>query len=203
MARMAGYEVKRLFVDQGSSADIMFWDLFQKLGLTDKDLIPHKGNLIGFTGDTISPKGYVKLKVTFSGRDGSRSVEVKFLVVDCPSVYNAIIGRQILNALGAVVSTLHMAMKFPGDRGEIVTIRGKGLKAQLYYLESLKITKTMPVQEQEEEKNAKKEAKGKQKLIRRDAAIMMTDIDPRGELQHERPEPEGDSVEIQVGSQNR
>ena len=27
-ARMAGYEVKRLFVDQGSSDDIMFWDLF-------------------------------------------------------------------------------------------------------------------------------------------------------------------------------
>jgi hypothetical protein len=27
-ARMVGYEVKRLFVDQGSSADIMFWDLF-------------------------------------------------------------------------------------------------------------------------------------------------------------------------------
>ena len=30
---------------------------------------------------------------------------------------------------------------------------------------------------------------------------MMTDLDPRGELQHERPEPEGDSVEIQLGSQ--
>ena len=27
-ARMTGYEVKRLFVNQGSSADIMFWDLF-------------------------------------------------------------------------------------------------------------------------------------------------------------------------------
>jgi hypothetical protein len=32
-ARMAGYEVKRLFIDQGSSDDIIFWDLFQKLGL--------------------------------------------------------------------------------------------------------------------------------------------------------------------------
>jgi hypothetical protein len=172
------------------------------LGLTDKDLIPHKANLIGFTGDTISPKGYVKLKVTFAGRDGSRSVEVKFLVVECPSAYNAIIGRPTLNALGAVVSTLHMAMKFPGDSGDIVTIRGKGHEVQLYYLESVKITKTMPVQEQEKIKEAqKKETKGKQKLVRRDDAVMMTDLDPRGELQHERPEPEGDSVEIQLGSQ--
>jgi hypothetical protein len=44
MARMAGYEVKRLFMDQGSSDDIMFWHLFQKLGLTEKDLIPYEGN---------------------------------------------------------------------------------------------------------------------------------------------------------------
>ena len=98
-------------------------------GLTEKDLIPHKGNLIGFTGDTISPKGYVKMKVTFSGRGGSRSVEVKFLVVDCPSAYNAILGRPTLNALGAVVSTLHMEMKFPSDRDDIVTVRGTGLES--------------------------------------------------------------------------
>jgi hypothetical protein len=122
----------------------MFWDLFQMLGLTEKDLIPDKGNLIGFTTDTISPKGYVKMKVTFSGRGGSRSMEVKFLVVDCPSSYNAILGRQPLNALGAVVSTQHMAMKFPSDRDDIVTMRGKGLESHLYYLESLKIKKATP-----------------------------------------------------------
>ena len=67
----------------------MFWDLFQKLGLTEKDLIVHKGNLIGFTGDAISLKDYVIMKVTFLGRGGSHSVEVKFLVVDCPSASKA------------------------------------------------------------------------------------------------------------------
>jgi hypothetical protein len=107
------------------------------LGLTEKDLIAHKGNLIGFTGDTISPRGYVKMKVTLSRRGGSRLVEVKFLVVDCPSAYNAILGRLTLNALGAMVSTLHMAMKFLSDRDDIVMIRGKGLESHLYYLESL------------------------------------------------------------------
>jgi hypothetical protein len=33
-----------------------------------------------------------------------------------------------------------MAMKFPSDRDDIVTVRGKGLESQLYYLKSLKIT---------------------------------------------------------------
>jgi hypothetical protein len=86
--------------------------------------------LIGFTGDIISPKGYIKMKVTFSGRGGSRLVEVKFLVVDCPSSYNAILCRPTLNALAAVVLTLHIAMKFPSDRDDIVTVSGKGMESQ-------------------------------------------------------------------------
>ena len=56
-ANLNGFEVHRIFIDQGSSADIMFWSLFDKMGLGSKDLIPHKGSLIGFTGDTIIPKG--------------------------------------------------------------------------------------------------------------------------------------------------
>jgi hypothetical protein len=67
-------------------------------------------------------------------------------------------------------------------------------------LESLKITKASPAQEKEEQKeDPKKDEKGKQKFFRQDAAVMLTDLDPRGEFQHQRPEPEGDSVEIQVG----
>jgi hypothetical protein len=104
-----------------------------------------------------------------------------------------------------MVSTLHMAMKFPSDRDDIVTVRGKGLESQLYYVESLRITKTTPAQEKEEKKEMQKEdvkmeAKGKQKFFRRDAAVMLEDLDPRGGLQHERPEREGDSVEVQVGN---
>jgi hypothetical protein len=76
LGKDVGYEVKRPFVDHGSFADIMFCDLFQKLGLKEKDLIAHKGNLIGFTGDTIAPKCYVKMKVTFLGRGRSRTGKI-------------------------------------------------------------------------------------------------------------------------------
>jgi hypothetical protein len=67
-------------------------------------------------------------------------VEVKFLLIDCPSAYKAILGRPTLNVLGAMVPTLHMAMKFPCDRHDIVTARGKDLESQLFYLKSLRIT---------------------------------------------------------------
>ena len=101
---MAGFEVHRIFVDQGRSTDIMFWSLFDKLGLGSKDLTPHKGSLIGFTGDTIMPKGYVDLKVLLGQKPDTKAVMTRFIVVDCPSAYNAILGRPTLNHLAAIVS---------------------------------------------------------------------------------------------------
>jgi hypothetical protein len=53
--------------------------------LGSKDLIPHKGSLIGFTGDAIVPKGYVDLKVFFGKKPCAKTVTIKFIVVDCPS----------------------------------------------------------------------------------------------------------------------
>jgi hypothetical protein len=75
----------------------MFWSLFEKMGLGSKDLIPHKGSLIGFTGDTIIPKGYVDLKVCFGKKPSAKTIPARFIGVDCPSAYNTIIGQPTLN----------------------------------------------------------------------------------------------------------
>ena len=40
-----------------------------------------------------------------------------FLVVDCSSAYNAILGRLTLNSWKAVTSTYHLMIKFPTDYG--------------------------------------------------------------------------------------
>ncbi|GAV81206.1 LOW QUALITY PROTEIN: hypothetical protein CFOL_v3_24665, partial [Cephalotus follicularis] len=47
----------------------------------------------------------------------------RFLVVDTPSPYNAIIGRPGLNLLEAIVSTRHLLMKFPTRFG-VGEVRG-------------------------------------------------------------------------------
>lgn len=46
-----------------------------------------------------------------------------FLVIKAPSPYNAIIGRPAIARLKAIVSTLHLAVKFPTPNG-IATLRG-------------------------------------------------------------------------------
>jgi len=43
--------------------------------------------------------------------------EVNFLVVDCSSSYNAVIGQPTLNDWKAITSTYHLSIKFPINYG--------------------------------------------------------------------------------------
>ena len=47
----------------------------------------------------------------------NRTLLTTLIVVDCPSAYNAVIGRPILVDLRAVTSIWHLTMKFPTDAG--------------------------------------------------------------------------------------
>ncbi|GMN60403.1 hypothetical protein TIFTF001_029494 [Ficus carica] len=70
--------------------------------------------------------------------DGSERATrmVEFLVVDRPLVNNIILGKPTLNALKAVVSTYHLAMKFPTSNGDEV-FRGNQERARKCYMEDV------------------------------------------------------------------
>ncbi|GAU39725.1 hypothetical protein TSUD_144910 [Trifolium subterraneum] len=124
-AKMANFDVRRILVDQGSSCDIMYSGLFRVLQLTEENLVPYVGSdLQGFNGSTTKPWGYVDLIVTFGENKAMKSVKVKFLVVDCPSLYNCIIGRPTLAELFAVSSTIHLKLKYYTKDGQVATING-------------------------------------------------------------------------------
>ena len=55
--RIGGYNVKRVLVDQGSSIEIMYPDLFKGLKLRFEDLTHYNSPLIGFDGKVVFPKG--------------------------------------------------------------------------------------------------------------------------------------------------
>ncbi|GAU35132.1 hypothetical protein TSUD_394570 [Trifolium subterraneum] len=124
-AKMANFDVRRILVDQGISCDIMYSRLFKVLQLTEDNLVPYVGSdLSGFNGSTTKPCGYVDLIVTFGENKAMKSVKVKFLVIDCPSLYNCIIGRPILAELFAVSSTIHLKLKYYTKDGQVATING-------------------------------------------------------------------------------
>jgi len=67
----AGRKVHRVLIDQGSSADVMFWSTFNKLQLSPDLLRAYTGCLYGFAGDQVEVRGYLELRTTFT--DGTTS----------------------------------------------------------------------------------------------------------------------------------
>ena len=106
--RIGGYDVKRVMVDQGSEAEIMYLDLYKGLNLKPEDLTGYDSPLLGFDGKVVFSKGQIRLPMQV----GSEVVEVDFIVVDAYSPYIAIVARPWLHALGAVSSTLHLKVKY-------------------------------------------------------------------------------------------
>ena len=115
--RICGYDVKRVMVDQGSAAEIMYPDLYKGLGLKLENLTTYNSPLVSFEGKMVVPKWQIRLPVQV----GTNVIEVDFIVVDAFSPYTAIIGRPWLHTLGAVSSTLHQKVKYP-SRDQVLEI---------------------------------------------------------------------------------
>ncbi|GAV87757.1 hypothetical protein CFOL_v3_31183, partial [Cephalotus follicularis] len=95
------FTMKRILIDSGSSADILYKHAFDQLRIPADQLKPVKTPLVGFTGETIHPLGSINLSVVAGTAPRQTQVEMTFLVVDTPSPYNAIVGRPSLNLLEA------------------------------------------------------------------------------------------------------
>lgn len=113
--------VLRVLIDQGSSADILYYDAFVRLGLKDPILRPFAGALSGEEKGQI--KGCIDLETTFGEGEHAKTISVGYVVVDAVTAYNIIIGRPSLNKLGARVSTQHLTMNYPLPNGKVGVVR--------------------------------------------------------------------------------
>ena len=118
-AQISGFLVKRVIVDQGSEVDVMYPDLFRGLELNNQDLAKYDSPLVSFDGRVVIPQGQISLPVSMEGKE----VIVTFIVVNSFSPYTAILGRPWIHAMGAILSTLHMKVKFRMERG-VAIVRG-------------------------------------------------------------------------------
>ncbi|XP_075662884.1 uncharacterized protein LOC142632331 [Castanea sativa] len=111
------YNTHRVLVDNGSSADILYYPAFQQMRIGREMLIPTDVPLVGFGGTRVYPPGAITLSVTVGDYPQQITKDVTFPVVDCSSAYNAILGRPTLNSWKAVTSTYHLMVKFPTEYG--------------------------------------------------------------------------------------
>ena len=115
--RVGDYNVHRVLVNDGSSADILYYPAFQQMGIDRARLIPTNAPLVGFGGTRVFPLGAVTLSVMVGDYPQQITGDVTFLVVDCLSAYNGILGRPTLNSWKAATSTYHLMIKFPTEYG--------------------------------------------------------------------------------------
>lgn len=130
-------EVGQILVDIGSSADVLFLSTLREMELFESDIEKSMTVLTGFNDESISAIGKIKLSVFAVGENMMTS----FLVLDCPSAYNIILGRPWIHVMKAVSSTYHQRIRFPTKR-EIWEIKGSQEITRMCYLHSMKLKKS-------------------------------------------------------------
>nr|GFA21545.1 reverse transcriptase domain-containing protein [Tanacetum cinerariifolium] len=122
-AEVGGHTIHRMYIDGGSSMEILYEHCFNRLRPDIKrQMVPATTSLTGFSGETTWPLRQLKLLVTIGDPTHSTKAWMNFMLVKSLSPYNGIIGRSGLKAIQAVPSTVHGMLKFLTKEG-IVIIR--------------------------------------------------------------------------------
>ncbi|XP_052176651.1 uncharacterized protein LOC127790956 [Diospyros lotus] len=137
-ARIGNMEVRRIMVDTSSSVNVMYRACFDQMGLGPEQLSSSLEPLYGFTGDAVVPIGRVKLPFTVGSPGREATAMAEFLIIDCPSAYNVVLGRPVMNELDMVASIRALTVKFPTDNGT-GCVRGEQHLARRCYEDAVKM----------------------------------------------------------------
>ncbi|GLT99508.1 hypothetical protein SLE2022_169450 [Rubroshorea leprosula] len=134
---IGNHNVNKVFVDTGSSLDILYWGCFQKMQLNPSSLQRHEGPIYGFDNQPVPVEGVITLPIYVGSEPRFRMASVTFLVVKMESAFNAILGRATLCELKAVISQPHLCMKFPTPQG-VGVLKGNQKMARACYQDTFK-----------------------------------------------------------------
>ncbi|GAU41814.1 hypothetical protein TSUD_299800 [Trifolium subterraneum] len=68
-------DVKRVLIDSGSSADILYWDTFKAMHLSYEQLYPYYDTLVGFAGEQVDVMGHIALYTTFGEGENAKTIK--------------------------------------------------------------------------------------------------------------------------------
>ncbi|XP_075633944.1 uncharacterized protein LOC142606489 [Castanea sativa] len=136
--RTRDYNTHKVLVDNRSSTNILYYPAFQQMRIGREQLILTNAPLIGFRGTRVYPLGAITLLVTVGDYPHQITKDATFLVVDCSSTYNTILGCPTLNLWKVVTSTYHLMIKFP-TKYEVGEVRGDQVAARKCYIAMLEM----------------------------------------------------------------
>ncbi|GKC09829.1 reverse transcriptase domain-containing protein [Tanacetum coccineum] len=110
-AEIGGHMIHRMYVDGGSSTEVLYEHCFNRLRPEIKNqMVPATTSLTGFSGETIWPLGQLRFLVTIGDAVHSTKAWMNFMIVRSLSPYNGIIGRPGIREIQAV-GTSHQNLK--------------------------------------------------------------------------------------------
>ncbi|XP_073270439.1 uncharacterized protein [Primulina huaijiensis] len=114
---VANYDVARIFIDNGSSVNILFKSTLDQMKVEGFEFESISTPLYRFAGHAIPPLGQIVLPLSLGHEPRWVTKMTTFTVVDILSAYNGILGRPALKDFRAVASTYHQKLKFPVGKG--------------------------------------------------------------------------------------
>nr|GEW20702.1 reverse transcriptase domain-containing protein [Tanacetum cinerariifolium] len=132
-AEMGGHMTHRMYVDGGTSMEIIYEHCFNQLRPEIKNqMVPATTSLTGFSGETIWPLGQLRLLVIIGDADHSTRAWMNFMIVRSLLPYNGIIRRPGIRVIQAVPSTAHGMLEFPIEGGIEERARPDNFKVALH-----------------------------------------------------------------------
>ena len=138
---------------------------------------------MGFFEEEVNVLRVIELRTTFGIEPNIKKINALYLVVDSRAPYHMILRRPSLNTLEAVVSTPHLALKFPISAIEIGVVQADQKESRQCYHDSLRKNGKETVYRRMQEVHMVETNQNKNINIR--------DLDPREEGRA-RPEPDNE-----------
>ncbi|XP_035838197.1 uncharacterized protein LOC110901424 [Helianthus annuus] len=115
-----------MFIDPGSSMDIIYEQCFKQLDPDDKArLEPVDFPLTGFCNEAVFPLGQIAFPVTLSDGEHSQTVTVNFMVMPATSRHDVLLGRRSQREFSMITSIPHAACGFPTETGVAILYSSK------------------------------------------------------------------------------
>ena len=119
-----GYKLKKVYMDGGSSINILYWETFIRMGLRESQLQKTSTIFHGIVpGNSACPQGFF-LEVAFGeSQENYRSELITFEEVKLQSPYHALFGRPAYAKFMPRPCYVYLQFKIPGPKG-IITVHG-------------------------------------------------------------------------------
>ncbi|XP_074375179.1 uncharacterized protein LOC141716922 [Apium graveolens] len=129
--------VHRAFVHNGSSANILYYSTFKKMGLPDRDMSGEDSWVYGFSGAGVRVMGSIWLPCTLGESPLSVTKMLEFKVLNQESSHNVLLGRPFLREMRVITLIHHLTIKFPTPNG-VGSIKGSRYDSRECYRQAMR-----------------------------------------------------------------